>query len=93
MVSSSAQLLVHNIRAMQSLPIQATRDGQRQDFKRETNESTSDVTHTCTCTHTACNSRHEQTQQPSTGTKHRWRLQSAVKSYSINMRAGEATQP
>lgn len=63
-MSNSAQLLVHNIRAMQSLSIQAKRDGQRQDFKRETNESTSDITHTCTRAHTACNSRHEQTNNP-----------------------------
>lgn len=59
---------------MQSLSIQAKRDGQRQDFKRETHESASDITHTCTRAHTACNSRHEQTQQPSTATKHRWTL-------------------
>lgn len=72
-MSNSAQLLVHNIRAMQSLSIQARRDGQRQDFRRGTDGSASDITHTCTRAHTACSSCHGQT-QPSTATKHRWML-------------------
>lgn len=50
-MSNSAQLLVHNIRAMQSLSIQAKRDGQRQDFKGEQRGVPQTHTHMHTCTH------------------------------------------
>lgn len=50
-MSNSAQLLVHNIRARQSLSIQAKRDGQRQDFKREQRGVPQTHTHMHTCTH------------------------------------------
>lgn len=50
-MSNSAQLLVHNIRAMQSLSIQAKRDGQRQDFRRGTKGVPQTHTHMHTCTH------------------------------------------
>lgn len=68
-MSNSAQLLVHNIRAMQSPSIQAKRDGQRQDFRRGT-QGASD-THTHAHVHTQHAAAAEQTQQPSRATGHR----------------------
>lgn len=74
---------------MQSLSIQAKRDGQRQDFKRGTNES-AQTSHTHAHVHTQHAAAATANTTTSTATKHRM-LQSAVKSFSINMRAGEAT--
>lgn len=68
-MSNSAQLLVHNIRAMQSPSIQAKRDGQRQDFRRGTRGASD--THTHAHVHTQHAAAAEQTQQPSRATGHR----------------------
>lgn len=86
-MSNPAQLLVHNIRAMQSLSIQAKRDGQRQDFTRGTDGSASDITHTCTRAHTACsscNSKHNNPALPqSTGGCYKGQWRATVSTWEL----------